>query len=200
MPNDYEIIKRDVMYEGVFRLVRYDLRYVLFNGGWSNTVSREVLERKSAAALLAYDPILDRIVLIEQFRPGAMANPESPWLIEVIAGVFGLDELPEEVARREAIEEAGCVILDIYPICEYFVSPGGSNEYIHLYCGRVDSSNIGGIHGLPEENEDIRTFTLSTDEAYMMLQEGKIKNAPTIIAIQWLQLNREWLKQLWQTK
>jgi len=198
--NDYEIIKREVPYQGIFRMARYHLRFRLFNGGFSQVVIREVMERKSAAGVLPYDPVLDQVVLIEQFRPGAIANPQSPWLLEIVAGVIESHEEPKNVAEREATEEAGCEILDIYPICEYFVSPGGSNEYFHLFCGRIDASDAGGIHGLEEENEDIRTFTLSTDEALMLLQEGKIKTAPAIISLQWLQLNREWLKQLWQTK
>jgi ADP-ribose pyrophosphatase len=198
--NDYEITKREVLYKGVFRLVRYYIRHLKFNGQWNEVFSREVLERKSAAAILPYDPILDRVILIEQFRPGAIANPQSPWLIEVVAGVYSEDETPPNVAKREAAEEAGCKILDIYPICEYFVSPGGSNEYLHLYCGRVDASEAGGIHGLEEENEDIRAITMPTDEAFQMMQEGKIKTSPAIISLQWLQLNREWLRQLWQTK
>jgi ADP-ribose pyrophosphatase len=198
--NDYEIVKREVPYQGVFRMARYSLRYRLFNSGWSHTVIREVMERKSAVAILPYDPVLDYIVLIEQFRPGAMANPVSPWLIETVAGVIEADEQPADVAFREAQEETACEVLDLYPICEYFVSPGGSNEYLWLFCGRVDASDTGGIHGLKEENEDIRTFTLPADEAFMLVQEGKIKTSPAIISLQWLQLNREWLKQLWQTK
>jgi len=198
--NDYEIIERTVPYQGIFRMARYQLRFRLFNGHWSNVVIREVMERKSATAILPYDPILDQIVLIEQFRPGAIANPESPWLIEIVAGVLSPEEKPHEVAIREAQEEAGCDILDLYPICEYFVSPGGSNEYCHLYCGRIDAADVGGIYGLPEENEDIRAVTLAADDAFILLQEGKIKTSPAIITLQWLQLNREWLRQLWQTK
>ncbi len=198
--NDYEIVKREVPYQGVFRMARYQFRFRLFNGGWSQVIIREVMERKSASGVLLYDPLLDQVVLIEQFRPGAMANPQSPWLIEIVAGIIDANEDPKRVADRETQEEAGCEILDLYPICEYFVSPGGSTEYFHLYCGRIDSSNAGGIHGLAEENEDIRTFTLPTDEAFMLLTEGKIKTSPAIISLQWLQLNREWLKQLWQIK
>ena len=197
---DYELIQREVLYQGIFRMARYHLRYKLYNGGWSHVLSREVMERKSAAGVLPYDPILDRVVLIEQFRPGAIANPQSPWLWEIVAGVFIPDEMPNQVAIREAKEEAGCEILDLYPICEYFVSPGGSNEYFHLYCGRIDASNAGGIHGLCDEDEDIRSWCLPSDEAFVLLQEGKIKTSPAIISLQWLQLNREWLKQLWQTK
>lgn len=198
--NDYEIISCDIPYQGFFRMARYELRYRLFNGGWGEPVLRELMERKSATAILPYDPILDRVVLIEQFRPGAMANPQSPWIVEIVAGVLDPHEKPADVAKREAQEEAGCEVMDIYPICEYFVSPGGSNEYLWLFIGRVDASEAGGIHGLSEEHEDIHTFTVSIEEAFMMLQEGKIKTSPAIIALQWLQLNKEWLKQLWQTK
>jgi ADP-ribose pyrophosphatase len=198
--NDYEIIKRDVLYQGIFRLTRYHVRFRLYHGGWSQLVSREIFERNNAAAVLPYDPILDHVVLIEQFRAGAIANPTGPWLIETVAGIIDPPKKPSQVAVNEAKEEAGCEILDLYPICEYFVSPGGSNEYLSLFCGRVDASDTGGIHGLAEENENIRAFTLPADEAFMMLQEGKIKTTTAIISLQWLQLNQEWLRQLWQTK
>lgn len=198
--DDYEVVKREILYQGIFRLAKYHLRQRKFNGEWSNTFTREIFERPSAAAILPYDPVLDHVVLIEQFRGGALANPQSPWLVEVVAGVYNENEIPRELVKREAKEEAGCEILDIYPICEYFVSPGGSNEYLHLFCGRVDATDAGGIHGLEEENEDIRTIAMPTDEAIKMMQEGKIRTSPAIISLLWLQLNREWLRQLWQTK
>jgi ADP-ribose pyrophosphatase len=198
--DDYEIIKRELLYQGVHTLARYSIRQRKFNGTWSDIFTREVIERKSAAAVLPYDPILDHVVLIEQFRPGALANPTSPWIIEVVAGVYSKDEQPDAVAKREAVEEAGCNILDLYPVCEYFVSPGYSNEYLHVYCGRVDASNAGGVYGLEEENEDIRTLVVPADEAFRMVQEGNIRTSPAIASLLWLQLNREWLRQLWQTK
>lgn len=196
--DDYEILNREVPYQGRFRMANYDLRFRLFNGGTSKTINREVLERKSATGLLPYDPLTDRVLLIEQFRVGALANPQSPWLIEIIAGIIDKEESPKEVAYRESQEEAGCEVLDVYPIYEYFVSPGGSNEYMHLFCGRFDASQAGGLFGLAEEAEDIRAFTLPMDDAFRFLQMGRIKSAPAIIALQWLQLNRDWLKQLWQ--
>jgi ADP-ribose pyrophosphatase len=198
--HDFELLKREILYQGIFTLARYHVRHRNFDDSWSASYSREILERKPAAAILPYDPVLDRVVLIEQFRAGAIAHPDSPWLIEIVAGIFDKKETPEELVKREAIEEAGCEILDLDPITNYFVSPGGSTEYIHVFCGRVDASNVGGTFGLSNENEDIRAFTLSVDEAYQWFQEGKIANAPTIISLLWLQLNREWLKQLWQVK
>lgn len=198
--NDYQILKREELYNGVFTLARYDIKHRKFGVGWTDVFSREILERKSAAAILPYDPFLDRVILIEQFRAGAHADPISPWLIETVAGIYNDGEDPAEVAKKEATEEAGCHILDIYPICEFFVSPGGSNEQLHLFCGRVDASDAGGIHGLQDEHEDIRAFALPAEEAFKMLQEGLIKTSPAIIGLQWLQLNRGWLKQSWRTK
>jgi ADP-ribose pyrophosphatase len=198
--DDFEIIHRDVIHQGFLQMMRYQLRFRLFNGGWSSVVTRELMERQSAVAIILYDPDLDRVVLIEQFRPGATKDPQSPWLLEVVAGVINPAETPDQVATREAQEESGCEVLDLYPICEYFVSPGGSNEYLWLFCGRINASNTGGIHGLHYEDEDIRTITLTFDEAFNLLKEGYIKTSPAIISIQWLQLNREWLRQLWQKK
>lgn len=195
--DDYEIIEREILYQGIFRLARYHIRHKLYNGEWSEIIHREVLERLSAAAVLPYDPVLDQVVLIEQFRPGAISHPTSPWLIEIVAGVLGKDEKPDEVAIREGEEEAGCKIEKLYPICDYFVSPGGANEYIHIYCGKVDASQIGGIHGLKHEAEDIRAFTMSSEEAFDRLRDGYIKTAPGIIALQWLQIHKQLLSELW---
>lgn len=198
--NDYEIVNREVLYQGFFRLVRNHLRHLKFDNTWTVTFTREILERPSAVGILPYDPLTDQVILIEQFRPGALANPQSPWLIEIIAGIYRHDDKPLEVVRHEASEEAGLELLDIYPVYEYFVSPGGSNEQFKLFLGRVDATHAGGIFGLANEHEDIRAFSVTLDDAIVLLQEGKIQTAPAIIALQWLQLNREWLRQLWQTK
>lgn len=195
--NDYEIVDRDLIYQGIFRLTRYHIRHRLYKGGWSETYSREVLERLSAAAVLPYDPVLEHVILIEQFRPGAIAQPKSPWLTEIAAGVLDSNESTDVVAIREAKEEAGCIITDLELICDYFVSPGCSNEYLHLYCGKTDASNINGIHGLVEENEDIRVFNLPVEEAFARVKNNEIKTSPPIIALQWLELNRAWLREKW---
>lgn len=191
---DCEIIQREVMYQGVFRLVKLHLRHRLFQGGWSDVLQREVFERLTAAAVLLYDPHLDRVVMIEQFRPGALKDARSPWQFEIVAGVIHQNEQPDDIARREAQEEAGCEVLSLELISHYFVSPGGSNEYIHIFYGKIDATNVGGFHGLADEHEDIRVITISSDDAIAQLQQGKIKNAPTIIALQWLALNRDKLK------
>jgi ADP-ribose pyrophosphatase len=196
--NDFEIVNCESLYSGIFRLERCHIRHRLFNGGWSETFTREILKRRSAAAIIPYDPILDRVVLIEQFRIGSCFRGVSPWLLEIPAGVLTEEDNPETIARNESEEEAGCVITELLPICEYFVSACGSNEYLNLYCGKTDASNASGVHGLKHEHEDILVHCVSFDEAIKKLQNNEIKTSPAIISLLWLQLNREKLRTLWK--
>jgi ADP-ribose pyrophosphatase len=194
---DFELIEKATAYQGYFRIDRYRFRHRLFAGGWSGEIKREVFERGHAVGVLAYDPDRDAVILIEQFRIGAVAAGVPAWQNEVIAGIIDEGETPEAVAHREAKEEAGCTIRDLVHICHYLVSPGGSSETVQLYCGRVDCSGIGGIHGLPEEHEDIRVEVVPFAEARDRLLAGRFGNAPTIIALQWLILNRDTLRARW---
>lgn len=195
---DFEIVKKDVLCQGAFlRLVRFSVKHRLFNGNWSDTFNCELLERKSAVAILPYDPVLDRVILIEQFRPGALTDPKSPWLLEIPAGVIEPNEPPEKVAYREMLEEAGCDVLALHPIFEFYVSPGGANEYLHLYCSKVDARTAEGIHGLTNENEDIRVINLSADEAFVEIYSGRIKTAPALLSLMWLQIHRKQLQKMW---
>jgi ADP-ribose diphosphatase len=195
--HDYEMVAREVLYQGVFRMIRYSLRHRLFSGGWSEVFDREILERYSAIAVLPYDPLLDRVILIEQFRPGSLADPNSPWLIEIPAGIISKQEKPEELAFREATEETGCELTQLKPICETYVSAGGSNEYLHLFCGKVDARHVDGIHGLKNEHEDIRVINLPAEDAFKAVEDLKIKTTPALIALFWLQLNRKHLQAIW---
>lgn len=198
MRYEFEITEKTLCYGGFFQLERYRLRHRLFAGGWSPEIVRECLERGHAVAVLPYDPQQDRVVLIEQFRIGAVATSQGPWLVETVAGIIGAGESKPGVARREAEEEAGCQLLDILPIGEFLISPGGSSETISLYCGRVDSAGVGGIHGLADEHEDIRVLVMAFDEAMELLRSGGIRSATPIIALQWLALNRPSLMERWQ--
>lgn len=193
-----EIERREIAYQGFFRLERYRLRHRLFNGAMSPSLSRELFERGHAAAVLPYDPRLDRVVLLEQFRIGALEAEGGAWLYEIVAGMIEPGEVAEDVVQRESLEEAGLRLMDLEPICDYLVSPGGTSERIHLYCGRVDAAEAGGIFGLAEEHEDIRVSTWSFEEAWEMLASGMINSASPIIALQWLALNRMRLRKQWQ--
>jgi ADP-ribose pyrophosphatase len=196
-PAAVEIIKRENCYQGFYKLDKLSLRHELFAGGMSNEISREVFVRHDAVCLLPYDAKRDEVVLIEQFRVGVLGKADSPWLVELVAGLIDKDEEPEEVARREAEEEAGLVVSTLWPITKYFPSPGGSNEFVHLYLGRCDTDGIGGLHGLETENEDIRVTVWALDDALQAVRDGQIHNAATIIGLQWLALNRNEVRGLW---
>src|SRR4029077_4726641 len=174
MADNVEIIDKTLRYKGFFEIVRYRFRHRLFAGGWSGEIEREVFERGHAVAVLPYDPAADAVVLIEQFRIGAFVGGMAPWQTEIVAGIIEAGETPEDVARREAEEEAGAAIGALIPICRYLVSPGGASESVQLYCGRVDSKGLGGIHGLPQEHEDIRVEVRPFAVALAALNAGTI--------------------------
>jgi ADP-ribose pyrophosphatase len=196
-PTAVEIDKRELCFQGFYKLDKVFLRHELFNGGMSKQISRELFVRHDAVCVLPYDPARDELVLIEQFRVGAVGKVDNPWLIEMVAGLIDKDEKPEEVAHREADEEAGLQIEALWPINKYFPSPGGSDEYVHLYLGRCSSEGAGGLHGLEEEGEDIRVKVWAFEDALQAVRDGKIINAAAIIAIQWLALNRDEVRGLW---
>ena len=194
---DIRLIERSIAFDGYFRIDRYRLRHRLHRGGMSRELVREVFERGHVAGVLPVDPDRDRVVLIEQFRIGPYAVGWDPWLFEGVAGIIDGGESPEQVCRREAKEEAGCTITDLIPIARYLSSPGALSEVVNLYCGRTDSRGLGGVHGLAEEGEDIKVHVMPIDEALAMLNEGRIVNGKTIIALQWLTLQYERVKQEW---
>lgn len=192
-----ELVERENCFQGFYRLDRLHLRHRQFSGAMGPQISRELFVRHDAVCVLPYDPKHDRVVLIEQFRVGALDKAENPWMLELVAGLIDKAEEPEEVARREAVEEAGLTLGALWPITTYFPSPGGSDELVHLYVGRCDSEGAGGVHGLEEEGEDIRVHVLSFADALQSLRDGRINNAATIIALQWLALNRSEVRGLW---
>jgi len=192
---DVEIIQRDTAFQGFYRLDVLRLRHRLFAGGWGPELRRELFVRHDAVCVLPYDPVRNSVVLLEQMRIGAIDKCDNPWMIELVAGLIDTDEQPDEVAHREAEEEAGLQLRELIPITRYFPSPGGSNERVHLYCALVDSQGVGGIHGLQEEGEDIRVSVWSLDEALAAVEQGRIDNAASIISLQWLALHAERLRQ-----
>lgn len=189
-----EICEDKTVYDGFFKLSKIRLRHTLFRGGWSKELVRELFHRGACVAVLPYDPISDSVVLIEQFRIGALHYKTTPWLLEIVAGAVEEGESPQQVAYREAKEEADCEIQALIPIAEFFTTPGAFGEKINLYCGIVDASGVGGVHGLDSEDEDIRVEAVSFDEAWCMLENGGIDSAIPIIALQWLAMNRERLQ------
>ena len=195
--DDVEIQSEEVLFRGFFQVRGLTLSHRLFDGGWSASMQRELFWRDNATCVLPYDPDRDEVVLIEQFRVGALGRDASPWLLEVVAGINEPGDSPESTALREAREEAGLELGTLEHICDYLVSPGGTNELVHLFGAHVDCSRAGGIHGLALENEDIRVRPMPAAEALAGIRDGRIWNAPSIMALQWLALNRERLRREW---
>lgn len=194
---DVEILTKETLFQGFFRMVKYRFRHKCFEGGWSQVVEREMFERGHAAAMLPYDPERDQVVLIEQIRVGALEHAH-PWQLEIVAGIIDRAESSEEVVRREAVEEAGIDVGRLEKVIAYYPSAGGCSEMLDVYVGEVNSRDAGGIHGLDYEDEDIRVHVVSRAQAYELVKTGKIENGASIIALQWLELNYKDLRQKWQ--
>ena len=192
--SDVRIEKRETVFRGFFRMDKLWLTHPRFDGREMPIFTRELFIRGDATCVLPYDPVRDEVVLLEQFRLGALGRDQSPWLLELVAGMNEEGETPEEVARREGQEEAGLVFHELSKICDYLVSPGGSTEMIHLFCGLVSTEEAGGLYGIEHEHEDIRAHVLGAGEAIGMMEAGQVNNAAGIIALQWLAMNRDRLR------
>lgn len=192
-PPDWRLDERETVYRGFNRIDRLRLRHTMFRGGMSRPIERELFVRGHVVAVLPHDLERDTVVLVEQFRPGAIAHPAGPWQVEVIAGMIDAGEAPETAVRREAEEEAGVRLEVLTPISHYFPSPGASTEEVFLYHATADLSaaRSGQTFGLDDEDEDIRVRVASVDEAIAMLDEGSVRNAISIIALQWLDRMRQ---------
>lgn len=191
---DIEVVARHCLYQGFFRLEKIELRHRLFEGGWSGVMGREVHCRHDAVGVLLYDVERDAVVLVEQFRPGALGDERSPWKLEIVAGLIEDGESVADVARREAREEAGCEVGELIELHRYYPSPGACDEEVTLLCGLVDSRGLGGVHGLPEENEDIRVHVVPFGRAMALLHEGRLDNAMCLIGLHWLNAERASLR------
>ena len=192
-----DVEARETALDTFLRVDRLRLRHELFGGGFSDTMTRELLLRPRAVGVLLFDPVLEKVVLMRQIRIGMLDEGQDPWLLELVAGMVEPGEQPQEVAARESLEEADLAPQNLVQISEYYNSPGISNERITLFCGRVDSAGAGGIFGLADEHEDIEVVVLDVEEAVSLVEAGKIHNAMTIIALQWLQLHRRELEASW---
>lgn len=163
----------------------------------SPLITRELFERGHAVAVLPYDPKTDKVLLVEQFRIGALNAAGGPWLYEIIAGMVNEGENEQDVAIREAQEEAGVALQQLEYITRFLVSPGGTSEEVSLFCAKADLQNSEGVYGLDEEGEDIRAFSMSFAEAWYLLERGEVNSASAIIALQWLKMARSRLQVEW---
>jgi ADP-ribose pyrophosphatase len=194
---DVRVLESQVVWSGHYAMRKLTLQHRRFAGDWSDPLTREVFERGDAVGVLPYDPVTDSLVLIEQFRPGALRGDDSPWMLELIAGVVEPNESDEDVVHREAMEEAACELSELLPIATVFPSAGACSEQVRLFCGRVSKASIGGLHGLEEEGEDILVHSVARTDALQMVAHNRIPNGHTLIALQWLHIHGEKLRERW---
>jgi ADP-ribose pyrophosphatase len=194
---DYEILERRTVYEGFFSLDVLRLRHRLFRGGWSQVLRRELFNMRRAVVVLPYDPVKDVVILVEQFRTGAIDICDTPWMLEAVAGLSEPGEPPEAVARRECVEECGLEPRRIEYACDYASSPGAASERVSVFIGEVSAPEGGGVFGHVGEGEDIRTHVLPADEAFARLDRHEIVAITAVVGLMYLRLNRERLRTAW---
>ena len=193
---DYRVESKETLFQGFFRITRTVVTHRLFGGGWSAPLKRELFQRGDAVGVLLYDPNNHLIGLVEQFRIGAQRDRFGPWQYEVVAGMIDAGQTASEVALRECHEEAGLAVQELVPICDYLVSAGGTDEKMHLYCGLVDLQDRAGVFGLDTEGEDILLQVWTYNEVMQAQSEGLLNSAAVTIALLWLQLNSQKVRNM----
>lgn len=187
-----QVVQRRTPYAHFFSVEEYDLRFTRFDGTLSPVINRAAFVSGDAVTVLPYDPLRDRVLLIEQFRAGPFARGDhTPWQLEAIAGRIDPGETPEDCARREAIEEAGLALGALLPIAGYYPSPGAKTEFIYSYVALCDlPDGSAGVFGMAEEAEDIRGHLISFDRLMDLVASGEASNAPVVLSALWLQRER----------
>lgn len=175
-------------YDGFFKITLVDFQHTLFQGGWSPIIRRELFGRGQAVVVVLYDRQREIIVLVEQCRAGALgaARPDQAWLMEPVAGMIDEGETAIQACQRETREEAGIEVSEFDYICQFYPSPGASDEILHLYAAEINSDLIPEFSGLAEDAEDIRLLKLTFSDAKHQLLAGRFNVASTIIGLQWL--------------
>lgn len=193
------ITHREEVFDGFHRLeiVRAEPRS-LKHEGFAAEMEREIFSCGGYAMVVLYVPETDEIMLNEQFRLGAfIADPDNAFLMECAAGMLDDGETPAEAARRETAEETGCTILDLISVGSYFTSPGCLDEEAHVFIGRIARSDAGGVFGVEEEGEEIRTHLLPAETVFAMLDAGKIRNGASALGLNWFARHRDRIRAAW---
>lgn len=193
---DWKIHKSQIAYQGHFKVTKYELSHEKYNGDLSPLLQRELVNRNNAVAMVAYDPVTDEIVFVEQFRIGAIEE-QQPWLIEIVAGLVEDHETPEQVVIRESQEEIGCQPDELIKIAGFYTTPGGNSEWVDLYIGKIAVANVAKTGGLENEGEDIKIIVVPATDISYMLSTGEVRSAIAIIGLQWFLMNRENIRQQW---
>ena len=189
MKKNIQIINKKTLYSGFYELNQFTFKHRKHDGSWSKQLIREVFNEGHVVTVLPYDSRKNKIILIDQFRTALIEKHEDAILKEIVAGFIDKNESPEEAAIRECKEETGCAVKKLNKIFSYFSSPGSSNSYYHFFLADINSFKGERIVGKTDEDEDILVRSYSINQVKKMLNEGKIINGLTIIALQWFFLN-----------
>ena len=183
-----KIQSREYLFRGFIQVEKVNLSHRLFNQReFTPVMQRELIHRPEAAGVLIYNDAQQKFALIEQFRVGAMDDADSPWQLEVIAGVLDGNESAESCIRRESLEESGCEIDQLQHLFSFYPSAGACSELFHLYSAEAHLPEQGGVFGMPDEGENIQLHIIDYREIATLMSNGRLKNAPVIMALQWLQ-------------
>ncbi len=193
---DWKIHQKQRAYEGHFNVTKYELSHEKYNGDVTPLLHRELVNRNNAVAMVAYDPVTDEVIFVEQFRVGAIEE-QQPWLIEVVAGLVEENESPEQVVRRESQEEIGCQPDELIKIAGFYTTPGGNSEWVDLYIGKISVTDIAKTGGLEDEGEDIKIIVVPASDISYMLSTGEVRSAISIVGLQWFLMNRDNIRQQW---
>ena len=194
-----EVLEDRVAYGGRFAMQIVRFHYTRFDGQPSSVLTWELWRRGQGVAMLPWDPVTDRIALIEQFRLPALAAGLPAIMTECPAGLLEPTEEPERAARRETREETGLEPIRMARVGEFMLMQGGCDEVMHYYIAQVSLSEGAAprTHGLAHEGEDTRVLVMPAEEAFRMVAEGRIANVTAATLILWLQVNRERLRREW---
>ncbi len=192
-----DIQQRDRVYAKFFALDEIVLRHERFSGGMSDPLLRAVFIATDAAIVLPYDPVRDRVMLVEQIRMGPLARGDrSVWQLEPIAGRIDAGETAEQAAYREAREEADLNLTELLPVAEAYASPGNATEFHYIYVGLADlPDSVTGVSGKEDENEDIRSHILSFETLMQLVDDMQAANTPLLVAALWLARHRDRLRK-----
>lgn len=189
MNNNIKILQTEVLSDNWYTLKKVTYEYLRKDNTWQRQ-SREAYDRGNGAVILLYNKQLGTVVLTRQFRlPSFINGNTTGMLIEACAGLLDEDN-PEDCIRRETEEETGYKISEVRKIFEAYMSPGSVTEILHFFVAEYDRSmkkNEGG--GIEDEQEDIEVLEITLDDAMKKIETGEIKDAKTIMLLQYAKLN-----------
>lgn len=180
------IDREEVSFHAFRKVVTYD--YTEDDSGLS--ARREIIKAHHAVAVVVYDPALDKLVMIRQFRLGAQMGTGQGMTVEIVAGLIDPGESPRTTALRELTEETGLVANRMEPMCRFLTTPGMTDEVLHLFYAEADASALASKAGAAEESEATFPFLLTLEEAMHAVDQNHVYNGIVMLALMWFQRHR----------